>query len=380
MIHPQPKISRRNKGYVLLSTIALLLVVTLGIGAVSLNASNSARMSTHRRDSEMAFNLAEAGFARSFQKLKKDPAFKGEVNTVLGGGTFSTTVKPAASGGTYYDISSVGNVVTSYNGVLVSRSVNGVVDVPDAPPYGEFAIISEKPISVNGSVKTSSFPTTGIGHIHSNTSIDMIGAPVVDGNATSVGQVVGGKVLGDRINNAPYIALPKVDAVQLLKEATAAGVHTGDINVSGNQTVTVSGVIVGNLSASSSGVVNVVGSVYVTGRVNLTSSSYGGDGLIVSAGDVSMSGGSGLSSGATNSLAIICLSSSPSAVSITGNSTVRGAIYAPQGGVSLSGNVTIHGSIAADSIHTNGSISVIKDTNFRWPSQSTPPKIKYWAE
>ena len=149
-----------------------------------------------------------------------------------------------------------------------------------------------------------------------------------------------------------YIGFPVSDAnIEAWKtEAVAGGIHSGGIAVGYAGTTMGPRKIEGDLSVSGGGTLTVTGTLWVTGNVTLSgggrirlASSYGSnDGVIVSGGDVSISGGGqATGSGTTGSyLMILTTSSSNTAMSISGGA---GAViaYAPNGTVAISGGASL---------------------------------------
>ena len=135
--------------------------------------------------------------------------------------------------------------------------------------------------------------------------------------------------------------------VQLWKDgAVAGGTQTGNINLSGSDTLTIGPKkIVGNLYVSNNGILIISGTLWVTGNIILSnqaqvklSGSYGsGSGMIVSDGTVSTSNSASFSgSGSSGSyIMMLTTSTSSSAINIA-NSAGTVILVAPSGTITFS--------------------------------------------
>jgi Tfp pilus assembly protein PilX len=372
------KYHNRRRGYAALTAMALLLIATLLGSGLAIMSINSGRMSVLRRDRESAFNIAESGFRTGLMRLKSDPAYLGERKTAFGDGYFDVTVTPVVGNPKARRVDATGTVV-SMNGHPEIRSVRGIIEKSGSPPSGDYAILAKDMIDMNGGINTGSIPDGGLGNVHSNTGIQMNGGATIDGNATSVGSVLGGNVTGQRKSGAAEVPFPALDPAALQASAAVLGFTNGNVSVGTGTTRTVQGIINGNLTSSGSANVQINGIVFVTGKVSLSGGSYAGPGMLVALGDITLSGGSGFTSNMANNLAIVALSTSSTALKITGNANVRGALIVPNGTTKLSA-AHITGTLATKSLVMSGSASVVKDNSFVWPDPLAQFRIMYWKE
>src|SRR5579862_4433635 len=257
-----------RRGYALLATMILLMVLTLMGSALITLSMNSGRLSMIRRDSEAAFNLAEAGLNHAYSMLKANSNYTGAAGTPLGAGTFDISVAPVLGQPTKRQVTSTGRVL-SYGGTYVLQTVTGVIDSGSPPVMGAYAILAKGVISTSGSVTTNSSPNPGAGDIFSNTSISMTGGSTINGSAGAVGSITGGVVTGTTNTGAAPVTFPTLDTAALLAQAQALGTTNGDITVSGSGSQTVSGYVTGKLTSSGSSSITVNGIVYVHGDVTL---------------------------------------------------------------------------------------------------------------
>ncbi len=367
----------RKRGYAALSALALLLIATLLGSSLAVMSINSGRMSVLRRDRESAFNIAESGFRTALMRLRDDGAYSGEKQTAFADGHFDIKVEAVTGKKFTRKITSTGTVI-SINGHPEVRTITGVIDKSGGPAIADYAILAKDTITMNGGLETNSIPDGGQGNIHSNTGIQMNGGSTINGNATSVGSVTGGNVTGERKSAAAEVAFPVIDPAALRLSAAAMGITTGNVTVSkGSQTVR--GIINGDLDCSSHANMVIDGIVFVTGKVNLSGGSYAGPGLLVALGDVTISGGSETEGGVANNLAIVALSTSNTALKISGNGSMNGAIIVPNG-TTVMHAAHITGTLATNKLVMSGSSTVIKDKSFVWPDPLSTFRINYWKE
>lgn len=149
-----------------------------------------------------------------------------------------------------------------------------------------------------------------------------------------------------------YQTFPVSDAniTQWQTDATNGGVYTGNYSVGWAGATLGPKKIVGNLTVSGGGTLTVTGNLWVTGSITLDggaliqlASSYGtNDGVIVSDGNISISGGGhATGSGTTGSyLMMLTTSSSSTAANINGGAGAV-IVYAQNGTINISGGASL---------------------------------------
>ena len=364
------------------STLSVVLPLTLMLSVLALTVISlgltGVRLSTQRQRSAQAFELAEAGFTQSVRSLSENTNYSGQGTTNLGEGSFQTTVTTSATNSNIRNIVSTGHVATVHGG-YIERTLTGEADFQSG--IFDYGIIVNKDGKVTGSTDISSSPQANKGDVHSNGDLSIGGSSVIHGKATAVGTVTNnGTVTGGIQSNANPVPFPTYDTAALLAEAQAKGITTGDVSSSSGTTV-LGGEIVGNLKTTSSAQITIDGILWVTGNVNLSGQSYGGNGILVCEGTISLSGGSGFTGSETNSLLIITLSSASPALTVGGGATVRAAVYVPNGGTKISGTSMIYGAVATKTLDLTGGLDLIRDTNFHTGQDlATGPRVRYWQE
>lgn len=153
-------------------------------------------------------------------------------------------------------------------------------------------------------------------------------------------------------------------------EAEAGGVHNGNYSVGWAGATLGPKKIDGNLTVSGGGVLTVTGTLWVTGNINLSgggliqlSPDYGtDDGVILSSGTVSISGGADATGSGEDGSYVLILSesSSSSAISISGGS---GAVilYAADGTLKISGGAELKGG-TANRVEISGGSDVVYES------------------
>ncbi len=202
---------------------------------------------------------------------------------------------------------------------------------------------NDTPLTVDGNdgvlVQTG---LQGFSSIHSNDSIITKGnSYVVQGYCSAVGTVEqsgGNNCLQGVVNGASVIPMPYWPPAQLEQNATVLPVVDGTCTIPTNTVVT------GNLICN--------GNVDVAGNISGTGS------IIAVGGNISVNGNvTAGASGVSVTLAAIPPANDPSAVeniTVAGNVTVTGILYAPTGLVDIGGNTSVTGSVVGWQVNLHG--------------------------
>jgi cytoskeletal protein CcmA (bactofilin family) len=335
-----------------MAIVGLVVMLILGTSFVgrTINALYHAKQA---RDDLTALQLAESGVDMVICMLYED---YGNIATQLQGsgqydGTFSL---PRGT----CDV----RVWSPYDGVadtLLIRST-GVTDtnaaaqvrviaqsMTDVTRVFRGAIFSDSPLTLNGAGSVLPDADGNGGDIYANGDITFNGTSFTMSNSghlytTGATNWVPPQVPGTNVYRgiAP-IPMPVIDLEWYRAHATT--IVNGNLNLNG-------------------GDFNLDGITYVTGDVKLAGS-YRGRGIIVAAGKIRITGNVSAVTGEAGSQDYALVLMSPRAVTISGNTTVEGLIYAHNvdAEITLSGNPCIKGAICADVVTTNGSITVEYD-------------------
>lgn len=380
--------SRCGRGSALVTALLTAMVLTiLGTSVLAMSAG-ALRLSVIRRDGEMAFNVAEAGVRHGVRRLKENKTYAGQAALPFGAGTVTIRMVPVAGEPKQQDVIATATLV-SVGGREVQRTIKSRVDFN--APSGAFnhAILSDEALDLNGNPQVDSGPRLNEGHIHSNARIFMSGNPDIYGRASAVGTVSWSgnpRIVGGAVSGEESVDLPPVDDEALRLEASRNGVTAGEVHISSNDPVTLSGLYTGNLKISGNPAITMVGIVYVRGTIELSGNTTTriGDGVLVTEGGLKFNGNGTFEGG--NGMALVSLSraargASVPAVDISGNPTIKGVIYSPYGHFKLSGNPTILGSIVTRSIEISGNPTVTRNTDFDQPEVlRTIIAVRYWQE
>ena len=209
------------------------------------------------------------------------------------------------------------------------------------------AIFSNSPMVLNGAGSVLPDETGQGGDIYANGDITFNGTSFTmsaNGHIYSTGATnwVPSQVPGTNVyQNIAPIPMPVIDLQWYHDHATT--IVNGNLNINGGE-------------------FDLDGITYVTGDVKLAGN-YRGRGIIVAAGKIKVAGNVSAITGEAGSEDYALVLMSPRAVSISGNSTVEGLIYAHNvdAQVTLSGNPFIKGAVCADVVTTNGSITIEYD-------------------
>lgn len=191
-----------------------------------------------------------------------------------------------------------------------------------------------------------------------------------------------------------YIAFPVSDAnIESWKdEAEAGGVYNGNYSVGWAGATLGPLKINGNLTVSNGGALTVAGTLWVTGTITLNgggliqlSPSYGAnDGVVLSDGNIAISGGGHATGSGTpgSYIMILTTSNTTNAMSVSGGA---GAViaYAPNGTMSISGGASLKEAVAYKMIVSGGS-SITYESGLANSNFSSGPsggwEVQSWKE
>ncbi|MBB5335729.1 pilus assembly protein TadG-related protein [Pectinatus brassicae] len=280
--------------------------------------------------------------------------------------TYPTTIKKT---GTTYDPSTMiivnvsKNVKTYFIQLLTgtntytisARATAQMTNIPSGPfAYSLFSGSSTDPLTISGNTHVT-------GNAHSNQNLEISGNASLLGNAEAVGNItLGGSssvtsvtahgnilisgsstVSSSTQNSSNVTNIPMPDfANEIQTNAEAVGQsYTKDPKWKNS---TLSGAIYVNddVKISSNNTISSTGQLLVNGTITIS-------GNLTAADNTNQ-----------QQLAIYSLSNANDAITISGNTTIDGIIYAPKGNVKITGNVTVNGSIVAKTISISGHLTV----------------------
>lgn len=327
------KSSQNCEGSILAITMLALVIISFLAGSLSnftiLNASNF----NYQENAHKARFLAEAGANEAISVLQDDFNAKNDDSnfplTTLGEGTYDVTVVETAG---QVLIKSVGTVRNISREVLIS-----VADDTASTPF-DYAFFSNGDTIIEGDPVVT-------GGIHSNEDMYVIGDPTISGNISATGSVdiTGSPTYGDAYSGVVQVAFPFFDFNYYYNLADPADRYAGDLNLSGNQTLT-----------PANGVIFVDGNVRIAGTLNIT-------GAIVATGSITVNG----NVNQTGVSGMPILMSRDSYIRINGNVlNGDGLIYSGSNDVQIYGNVSMTGQIVSyGELVVTGSPTVVQGSD-----------------
>ena len=332
----------------LLAMVALVVLLLLGTSLVQNAMHGLAWASNDRRQAE-AFSLAEAGVDMAITKLYED--YDG-INDTIDAGTPYTDSFSLAQGSVSY------TVVAPYGGIAETCMI-----VSDATTWAdkharirvvaayqsdvsrvfEGAIFSDSPLVLNGAGGIYPDENGYGGDIYANGDITF--------NGTSYSMDPEGSIYTTgTVNWVP----PEVASTHVHQGVAPLTMPVIDIDYYQSIATTT---YIGKTTFNDSSMVDLEGVIFVKGDVSIAGS-YTGQAVIVATGKIKITGNVTATSPADDTLVLM----SPKSITIAGNASIDGLIYAhsvlDDAGTTAGGNVTINGAIIADVVRTNGGITI----------------------
>ncbi len=352
-------ILKKDEGYtavfLVFMVLVLLSVLLTGLTGLSVTSYSLAKTKTLQTD---ALYTAESGINYALINAA-NPSWRPD-------GSVQTDVEPNKS---YFKVkvsdTADGKVmITSYgfvkdvNNEWVERTVRVYAEKAIADAF-RFALFSNSNTAMSGN------STIHNGDMHVNGSVTLSGNPQIDGKLEATGSIF--KSGNPKVEDGIYpgsqpVSMPSIDSNSYLAKAQALGTINGNVVVSGNNSVTLKGYINGNLSISGNAPITIDTIVYVGGSVSISGNiKVSGNGVIIANNNIAVSGNIEYLAGDEGKLAFISLASGGGAISISGNPSIDGLIYAPNGTVNISGNPDVLGGLVADGVNLSGNPTITRD-------------------
>jgi hypothetical protein len=331
--------------------VSLIVLLILGTSLVQTAMHGLGSASDNRRQME-AFSLAEAGVDMAITKLYED--YDGINATIAAGSPYTDTFSLAQGSVTY-------TVTAPYAGIADSCMIASDATTwankqarvrvvaayqTDVSRVFEGAIFSDSPLVLNGGGGIYPDESGYGGDIYANGDITFNGTSfemTEDGSLYTTGSLnwVPPEVPATHVHQGvASLSMPVIDMDYYKSIATTS--YTGKVTFNDTNMAGLDGVI------------------YVKGDVDICGS-YSGQAVIVSTGRIKITGNVTATSPADDTLVFM----SPKSITIAGNATVDGLIYAhsvlDDSDTAVGGNVTINGAIIADVVRTNGAITITYD-------------------
>ncbi|MFC1932531.1 hypothetical protein ACFLXU_02730 [Chloroflexota bacterium] len=329
---------------ILLALGSLLIVPGLSLASTGLNYHQEIKSNTlesYSADSGMEYIMCNLyNNPGAYTETPLDESFSLNGRTVhvtseyLDGGIYRLTSTASSSGGGSTTIESYVNLSA---GVFA------------------WAVAGKESVTLSNA-SINSLPDPGDGDICSNGSIDIGGPTIVDGDASAVSTISGweGKVTGMVSEYSTAIAFPG-DYSQLYKTmAQEGGTYFGDLVITDSQSLGPL-YIEGNLTVKPNVIVDLEGTVYATGTIDVQDGIFRGEHNVVAEGDIQLSGG-GLTSEE-----VPLFTSAYGDIRMVG-SLLYAVVYAPNGDVDIVNVLMLFGAVGGRTVY-------IGNANIYWAAQ-----------
>lgn len=351
-------IRMNQRGALLISSYLVLAV--MGVFSMALYSHEFTAIRSYERAQNLvrAFHLAESGVDLAITQLRQNSFYTGQGYTNLGKGGYEVQVQIPNAGTATSDpavrlITSTGhtpdNIAASY--AYQRRQVVAHVRLTGSP-FGS-ALLAKRSIEITGNAVTDSYDSrTGVvgsnGDIGTNGTA--AGAIKLSGNA----QVKGDAVAGPGADVPTAIVTTGNSVIEGTRSAASSPVTLNPVQIPSNL------VNQGNLNASGNNTISIPGGTYWYSSIQISGNAsvrFTGPTVLYVSGQISISGNGIITPQNLPPNLLIYVSSSPppsSSVSFSGNGNFYGAIYAPDSTVQVSGNAAFYGAVVGDKIHHSG--------------------------
>lgn len=361
--------ARSRRGYaVLYCMLSVTLLAMMSTAMLSLSSANR-RISHRRALGKEAHELAMGVLDIAVKRLQDNPNFTGISRTALGTGYISVSVAAPSGqpGRRWLDATAE---VTGFNGTL-SRRIRAISDTRPVPSVYLRSLAAKEDLSLDGDITVDSYPTAGIGDVHSNRQVthDGGGSGRVDGRSTATGTVLlngSPTITGGVQSGVPPLAFPEI-TLAFKEQSLVNGVTTG--SVSENAGRVVQGKIIGSLNIRSPHGAQINGVVWVTGNANV-SGPITGTGAIVCDGQVDVDTREFDLLNDPSNVALMTTRTGNSAITVIGNRKFKGLLFAPEGEIVIQGNSWLYGGAMARNLTFGGTPRITRWTGL---GNNTPP-------
>jgi cytoskeletal protein CcmA (bactofilin family) len=321
-----------------------------------------------------------------------NPKFQG-VGTVTsanyGGRTITRAVQVSVAGSSMFpvglaakgtiDLNGNNAYTDSFDSSDPTKSTGGLYDVSKRQANGNIGTLSTVTNSVGvgnadvyGTVATGPGGSVSIG-VNGSVGSTFTASQRATSDATGLSE---GWIRNDFSASIPDPALP-----------AGAGLWTSEGNISGNTTLSgptyyATGInLSGNKTLTISGNVTlyVNGSISLAGNAQITVAS-GASLTVYAAGSISLGGNGVVNNDVYASKDVFYGLSSCTSVSVAGNGSFVGAIYAPDADLTISGNGNVYGAVVAKSVTLNGNANVHYDESLKNITGSAGYLAASWQE
>ncbi|OGI62051.1 hypothetical protein A2643_00570 [Candidatus Nomurabacteria bacterium RIFCSPHIGHO2_01_FULL_39_220] len=369
---------KKNGGAAMLISVIFFLFISLAIISGLVGPTlREFRNADINLKSKQSYFLAESGVEDAFYRIKNNMAIGSSESLTLSSNQVTTAITNVSGGGK--NITSLGDVLNYERKISVSLIPGEGVSFNYGMQIGNGGLTMTNHARINGNVYVND-DVTGVNDAR------VTGTAIATGTISGmdIGEFGVGNAWAHTVNNSniagslycqtgsgnnkscntsqgdpAMIDFPISDEqIRSWKdEALTGGTQTGNVNLSGGDTMSIGPrKVVGNLNLSNNGTtLTVLGTLWVIGNISLSNESQirlssfygGGSGVIIADGTISMSNDSSLAgSGTTGSyLMAVTTSTSASAINLSNNATTT-ILVAPYGKISFSNHASVKEVIA----------------------------------
>lgn len=403
---------RSRRGIALVTTLLMLPIMVLLGFCLSTTAVSNANLTKANEFSKRAEYVAEAGASDGLRRIKADTAYSGTstytMNAITGdrasvvvlnnaGGSSNAQ---AANGATvppgFAYIWSTCNLLDSRT-PTVTRST-GVLVKLSAPSMFNNAVSSETTMTMTGNAKTDSFKSSlgpynaatnrfFNGHIATNS----VGSSTVTmtGNAHVYGNIlVGVGGIASSVINAASTMYTSAMAQSTNFSSSSVTLPSGITNMGAagggsSSWAPAPGRYSGNVQMSGTAILSLSPGTYVFDSLKLSGQSQlillnatEKTEIYINGGTLDLSGGSVANPSMKAGNLVVKVVGSGN-VKVSGNGTPYFAVYAPDSAISVTGNGDVYGAIVGASVTWNGNGYIHYDEDLAIPNAS-PPTVRNW--
>ncbi len=373
----------QEKGFILMTTylmVSVLATMSFALFSQEVSQIQSADRNTKRM---MAFNMAESGFDKAYYDVKNSA-----ITTFPYTGSYTSMNSGSFRGGYQVTVTDVGNSIrkievtgyspaqTSSTEAVEQRSLIGYMQLPTSTAF-DYAAFGSKEITINGNATIDSYNASAgaysstsagsSGTIGTNGTtsgkISLEGNASVKGNAKSGVGSTPATVITTSGNASLTGTKTALTSAKTMTVYTSSITSSGALNLNGNTTTTLAAgtyrysslKINGNARLNATGKVTI----YVDGEITLN--------------------GNGVTTASNNPANMTIYGTTNAKVTLNGNNSYYGAVYAPLAEFEVNGNAKVYGSVIGNDLEINGNAKIHYDTSLGGGGSSSTSLLS-WQE
>ena len=377
------KIKLNNQqGIMLITTLGLIASISVLSAAILMSSVVEIKASEKFEQRMIAFHWAEGAIDQTIANLRTNSSYSGVPSTTGTGRVAGSYLSSVTSlGNNVYQVSATGAITGTASVLSQYRSLQAYINLASQSPFN-VALFTNQTVTMSGNAQIDAYDSRlGTYSSQTPTNDGDVGSNWNQGHAVSLSgnaKIKGDVVVGPNSNlsiatvtsgNALITGtVSAASAVTSLPAVTVPGSATniGSITLNGNDTQTLASgtYVVSSISITGNGRLNLSGSttIYVTGNIGIA--------------------GNGISTASNLPTNLTLNVQGTRTVSLSGNGSFYGAIYAPSSAINISGNGKIYGAVVSNTIADsgNGNIHYDKALGSVSGGSSFSNQVTYWTE